>query len=254
MKKMSRKIAAIIAAAMTATTMGVMNAFAGAITVPTTAAEHYSNDTTSKEANVSLNIEPYAGLTAPTDPDNTEVGKHVWSVTVDQDALVWKVKRNVSGGNYNLQWDTTYHKYKVTDAVNESVSFEMYNNDSADKTVTLTNNSNFAVEYDSGITCDLENLFSVSAGGSGTIPVYDKNADQVNNVATSTVSFDINTLNNNVGFWTTKGIGDGTDPRTAVQVGTLTYTFTVGGDPVGDVGQYNALGDNNDNNNASNNP
>ena len=246
MKKMSRKIAAIIAAAMTATTMGAMNAFADEISVPDTVT-HYSDDNDSKSAYVALNIEPYAGVSNPATAVNTDENKHIWSITIDNDALTWKVARNTDGGTFDLEWDTTDHRYKVKNATGETVSFSMYNNDAAAKTVSLTNNSNFGVDFSTAITYT-ENktpqdtdLIKVTANAIGNIPVY---TTQNSNGITSTVTFDVSKLTD--ADWTLFGL-DGTT-HNLYRAGTLTYTFNVGesnGTPVADADQYSGLGNNN---------
>lgn len=235
MKKMSRKIAAIIAAAMTATTMGAMNAFAADLTLTD------GTETGTKTGSVDLNVRVIDG------DELTYISNRVWDIDIDATELTWVVKHNL--GVQTLIWNSVSGTYDVgPDAVDgyefnrattgANSNFSGVTDDDAandfDKSVTLTNKCNFAVTFaatasnaagvsptDSDANQYGSALFSVVAGYTNSMNVYD---------ATSVVAIRpnpsaIESYINNGGKTAIAGLAVN-DTDSKLRLGSASFTFT----------------------------
>ena len=247
MKKMSRKIAAIIAAAMTATTMGAMNAFAADLSLS-------NGDGGTKTGSANLQIQPYNGTHNDAVRENDDEHNNVWDIDITfTDELVWKVNRNTDGGSYDLNWDVSQHKYVVDEVIRPSVRFTLKDGDAREKSVKLSNNSNFPISYNSSISYAAAlspynpNFFSITTGSSGDLAVY----DYLNTTANeSTVTVDLNVNNLSQDIWDameSQAVADAnsaTDPApiefTNITYGSLNFTFEADGEIVANELQYRA--------------
>jgi len=234
MKKMSRKIAAIIAAAMTATTMSVMNVFAADLTLS-------DGENGTKTGSVDLNVRVIDG------DELTYISNRVWDIDIDATELTWVVKHNL--GVQTLIWNSVSGAYDVgPDAVDgyefnrattgANSNFSGVTDDDAandfDKSVTLTNKCNFAVNF----TATASNgtgvsptegdaavygsaLFSVVAGYTNSMNAYD---------ATSKVTIRpnpsaIESYLNNGGKTAIAGLNVN-DTNSKLRLGSASFTFT----------------------------
>lgn len=199
MRKMSRKIAAMIAAAMTATTIGAMNAFAADLTLT-------DGDGGTKTGSVDLNVRVIDGNAL------TYTSTKVWDIDISATELTWVVKHNLGvrtltwnseNGTYDLGSDAVDgYEFNRVQTVGDDSNFTGVSDDDEDndfdKSVTLTNKCNFAVSFtatasnaasvsptDSDATEYGSDLFSVVAGYTNSMNSYN---------ATSTVTIRPNPL------------------------------------------------------------
>ena len=194
MSKMSRKIAAMIAAAMTATTIGAMNAFADYSDLSLN-----DGDGGTKTGSASLNIRKVSG------EDLVYNSTKVWDIDIEGNELTWEVKHNL--GAQNLTWNSETGSYSLSTLEHEGFDFNEtrdnsnsnYANDGDadeandfDKSVTLKNKCNFSVTYTASAVNDVTpdtnflnnpeyssriNLFNVQSGDSGDMVTYGATAD-----------------------------------------------------------------------------
>lgn len=148
MKKMNRKITAMLAAVMTMSAMGAMNAFA----IET---NHYAEGGTSQSAEVDLQAKVSAGTTTETpgsvDSSKDDTDKHIWNVTISADTLQWNlVKNDTVTYTQTLTWDPVNHVYTYArndDWSNDSTesTYTVADTDTASKIVNVKNDSNFEI-------------------------------------------------------------------------------------------------------------
>jgi len=154
MKKMNKKIAAMLAAVMAVSAMGSMSAFATNVT-----SEHYVNGDDTKSATVDLQAKVFTTTETSTagdiDSSKDDSSKHIWNVTISADTLTWDlVKNDNTVYKQNVTWNSATHSYEVTRGDNDTIlsTYTVAQNDTPDKTVNVKNDSNFAITSGTVIT------------------------------------------------------------------------------------------------------
>jgi hypothetical protein len=255
MKKTLRGIAAIVASAMVTSALGAVNVFATDLT---------PDSGLTSNSNGGYNTEVSLGAYASTGASETFTSTATWKITIDSQALKWKV--NYNSGVTTLTWNgTSYARSGNAQAgygFDQTNGGDNYNSTTQnfDKKVTLTNKCNFDVninavttnkagvefpsDYDNSNT---QNFFElVKTEGVGTSNNY--------SLTSSTPSTDIyirpniyaiNSYLNNAGKtdFDEKSRTDNTD---VLNLGKATLTFTKNGNlyqynsnPVGDTSGSN---------------
>ena len=140
MMKMTRKMAAMVAAMMAVSSIGAVNAFAES-----------QNNSVSLKANVTegtVHIEN----SDTEEVEQSDTNKMVWAITLDTDTLSWNIVKdtvNHTTTNYKLVWNKETKKYDKQYTGNPTTTNTTYeyrlNNDEPERMVGITNNSNFAV-------------------------------------------------------------------------------------------------------------
>ncbi|MBP1533790.1 MAG: hypothetical protein IK999_06650 [Ruminococcus sp.] len=135
MMKMTRKMAAMVAAMMAVTSIGAVNAFAETNVTPV------EGDSQASSA-VLLKVK---STDSPRDAQANAIQKQ-WNVTISAEELSWDIVRIVDGGTYNLIWNNTQHKYEKVSNNDGSNRYELADVMETDKYVTIRNDSNFPLE------------------------------------------------------------------------------------------------------------
>ena len=194
-----RTFAAIIAAAMTATAMGTMNAFADG---HTNSSENYSGQTSINDvASIPLEIiasERNVSSEATVDSNYNDTNNYIWSIAITANELSWNVEKvnTISGGTYGLKWNANSLKYEIDNNVGTaqttSTSYDFLSGETPVKSYNVINNSNFNINCtnyiqslegapeglfkfvtdNSGDTVDNDPNFTLAIGQ--TVPVYIK--------------------------------------------------------------------------------
>lgn len=146
MKKTMKRFAAITATMMTISALGSISAFADPIT-----SEHYENGPNVQNASVELQARvsnTTSSTSAGAYSNNVDTEKRIWSVTIDTANLQWDIVRN-NDTKYQqkLTWDPSTHSYVKANDVSSDVvdSYSLADPLSAEKTFTIHNDSNFAI-------------------------------------------------------------------------------------------------------------
>lgn len=186
-----KKLSALTAAVLAFTMVGTIGASASTIST-----NNYSNDTDGKSAEITLKVNP-TPLTQPGDDTvldaatDNDTKNHVWYIDVNQTELTWNITTHYKskGATYGLKWNPetcTYerddHSTNATTASDEQKEFlfsEVPQGEEITKSVSITNKSNFPVEYSTalnyGENISYDGLFMLATEGtnlgSGNIAV-----------------------------------------------------------------------------------
>jgi len=218
MKKM-RKLSALLAAVVTASCMGAMNAFAAG----EVSTNNYTEGGGGQSTYSDLKLEPYvtSSSNALTGSSNNDTVNHVWSIDIDGTSLVWEVEK-VSTTTYRLKWNPSTNKYEK-DSSSTNASYQMHNGDSVAKTATITNHSNFAVNYECSLVGknadDSGNYYSLFDLGNDYSDLID-----IGRYAEQEVTFDVNQMTNDI--WDALFDSAALANNTAVTAAKLKYEFT----------------------------
>lgn len=142
MMKMTRKMAAMVAAMMAVSSIGAISAFAETITGP---ASSYPEDS-DRSGNVSVELQAEVNNT------NTIIDNYtpVWSIEVNTTALVWNVEVTTSGTD-NLIWDPSSQTYSRQPGQRGKAAQVI---GSSDRSISVTNKSNFDISSETSIVFD----------------------------------------------------------------------------------------------------
>lgn len=148
MKKTMKRFAAITATMMTISALGSISAFAD----PTIETDHYIDTQESQNASVELKAK-VSSVDTPVeegdiDPNNNDSVNHIWNVTIDADTLQWDIVRTDTTRKYQVvTWDPVNHTYTKTVGHNQNTvsSYALADNQTADKSFNIKNDSNFAI-------------------------------------------------------------------------------------------------------------
>ncbi|MBP3798680.1 MAG: hypothetical protein J6I46_13030 [Ruminococcus sp.] len=208
MMKMTRKMAAMVAAMMAVSSIGAISAFAET-TVPAPDLENNSQST-----NVELKMKSNDnGMSSQANPI-----MRYWNVSISADELSWDIVRNVDGGTYDLQWNPVEHKYVKSAIVTnpDKNTYVLAQGTDAEKSVTIYNNSNFDLGISNHFDTTYSSVFTYSPGNISTISTGGSRED--------TVTCNINNMDNYI--WNQIFNSFGNDIYAGV--GRIEYTFTAG--------------------------
>lgn len=212
--KMTRKMAAMVAAMMAVSSIGAVNAFAES-----------QNNSVSLKANVT------AGTVRNENSDTEEVdqsdtNKMVWAITLDTETLSWNIVKdtvNHTTTNYKLVWNKETKKYDKQYTGNPTTNdttyeYRLNNEEVPERFVGITNNSNFAVSRSINVSKET----GIDASDSlFTTNIIDSSI-AVGGHVSDTISIDVNAIPHNIDLTLDE-----------VTLGTATYTFMSEGAPVG---------------------
>lgn len=216
MKKTTKTLAAMLAAVMTVSALGSMSAFA----ITDVTSNHYTEGGETKSATVDLQAKVTDGDNTETDgsfnEENVDTGKHIWNVTISADTLKWDLVKNTTTTYYQtLTWDATNHKYTAARATGDgsvqstAAQYEVASPDTADKTVNVQNDSNFAITSATNIATE------ATAKGATFTAVDPQGNIAIGANADTTITIDTSGMAN-----------QGFDSADYVSVGTATITLT----------------------------
>lgn len=215
--KFTKKMAAMIAGMMTIAAMGGMTAFADSQPVTS---NNYTDGLNSQTATVDLQakVSSTTETSSPGDIDSTknDASNHIWAVTISADTLTWDLVRNVNTAyKQNITWNPSTLTYDVTngDIDTTTSTYSVASTDTADKTVNVANNSNFAITSATTTAAPA----SGSAYGATFSVTNPTGAIDIGGNANTTITINVSQMS---GF-------DSTD---YVSVGTATITLTATGD------------------------
>lgn len=192
MKKTMKRFAAITATMMTISALGSISAFAD----PTIETDHYIDTQDSQNANVELKAKVSQTdviNSAGAYSTNVDTEKHIWNVTIDTTTLTWDIVRtNDTKYQQKLTWDPSTHSYVKENDENYTVvdSYRLANNETADKTFNIHNDSNFAITSATTTTPVADN-FGVTFTAEDPQGAIGINGDGV-----TTITIDISNMNN----------------------------------------------------------
>ena len=144
MMKMTRKMAAMVAAMMAVTSIGAISAFAETITGP---ASSYPEDS-DRSGNVSVELWADVTQTPAYVPNPIQA---VWNINVDTSSLEWKITVTDSG-TYDIVWDPVTQSYGTTSPLENKRA--VITEGSATKYIRVTNKSNFDITSHTTIRFD----------------------------------------------------------------------------------------------------
>lgn len=147
MKKTMKRFAAITATMMTISALGSISAFAEPIT-----SENYANGPEYQNASVALqakisNVDTDV-VEGSIDPTQNDSVNRIWNVTIGADTLQWDIVRTDTTRKYQvITWDPVNHTYNKTvgDVQGTVSSYALANNETAEKSFNIKNDSNFAI-------------------------------------------------------------------------------------------------------------
>ncbi|MBQ1433489.1 MAG: hypothetical protein IIZ09_10370 [Ruminococcus sp.] len=143
MMKMTRKMAAMVAAMMAVTSIGAVNAFAEIIDRPA------DNDLEpNRSGNVSVELK--ANVTETTDYVPNPI-QAVWNINVDTSSLLWNITVTDSG-TYDIVWNPETQSY--VRGTPSGVKSAVITDASATKYIRVTNKSNFDISSNTSISFD----------------------------------------------------------------------------------------------------
>ena len=148
MKKTMKRFAAITATMMTISALGSISAF----TDPTITSDHYIDGPEYKNASVALQAK-ISSVDTPMvegdiDPNKNDSANRIWNVTIDADTLQWDIVRTDTTRKYQvITWDPVNHTYTKTVGNDQNTvsSYALADNQSAEKSFNIKNDSNFAI-------------------------------------------------------------------------------------------------------------
>lgn len=194
--------------------VSIVSLFVGAFVVN-------AEDTNSQ--NFGLNLKPTVTTSPETKTENSQDLTKIWNVTFSTDNLVWNITQNKNGGSYYYEWDAengVYHKVTVTSS---SSTTALADGENVNRTITITNKSNFdvtpSIEIANGSY--VNGLFTASYS-SGTL-VYGAHADASIVISEEKLET-IDTLLSESGITDTISVGG----DTAYLVGTATISLNSG--------------------------
>ena len=148
MKKTMKRFAAITATMMTISALGSISAFAE----PTITSDNYSDGPEYKNASVALQAKISNVDTdveeGSIDPTKNDSVNRIWNVTIDADTLQWDIVRTDTTRKYQvITWDPVNHTYTKTVGNDQNTvsSYALADNQSAEKSFNIKNDSNFAI-------------------------------------------------------------------------------------------------------------
>ena len=180
MKKTMKKFAAIIAAMMTVSVFSSMSAFATENPITLT------NDNDEKSARIDLTV------TNDLVTSNVYQSSPTWNVEVlQQEGLLSWSLTGTQINTYTLTWDPSTKSYTSGAA---AVSYSDGTGTFEGKTVTITNNSNFAVSANATVTTgfalDNDSINSIAAaGGTGSFTITPNSNLTTETTGTATFTF-----------------------------------------------------------------
>ena len=215
MMKMTRKMAAMVAAMMAVSSIGAVNAFAEEIRITDS----------SQSAEVALKVNPTyvensGGVADPI---------AVWDITVSADNLVWNIQKTTNIETATLTWDRDNHKY-IMNEPSSSTTYELVNNDSAVKNIRIINDSNFDIEATGQLSSSTPSCFTWTSGSELDASIATGN-DRIDHV-----TVDIAHLDNAWNAANSYGLNNDSEAT----VGTLSYTFNIYGSVYTNTGSYAA--------------
>jgi len=160
--KMTRKMAAMVAAMMAVTSIGAVNAFAEIIDRPA----DYDLEP-NRSGNVSVELKANVTETPAYVPNPIQA---VWNINVNTSSLLWNITVTDSG-TYDIVWDPGTQSYSTTSPSEDKRA--VITDDSATKYIRVTNKSNFDISSTTSITFDESALDGSSVAESQVFGVQD---------------------------------------------------------------------------------
>jgi hypothetical protein len=214
MMKMTRKMAAMVAAMMAVSSIGAVNAFAES-----------QNNSVSLKANVTEGTVHIENRDTE-EVEQSDTNKMVWAITLDTDTLSWNIVKdtvNHTTTNYKLVWNKETKKYDKEytgnpTTTNTTYEYRLNNDDVPERFVEITNNSNFAVSRSINVSKEA----GIDASDSLFMTNIIDSSIAVGGNVSDTISINVGAISQNKDL-----------ALDEVTLGTATYTFMSEGAPVG---------------------
>jgi hypothetical protein len=146
--------------------------------------------------------------------------RHAWYVTVDAQSLTWNVKQTAISTPTKITWNNSTHMYDKSGG-GTSYQTEIDDSDTAPRTLTITNNSNFSVNMTIGVKAEGKMAdFEIKRNSDNAVLAPNNNTPI--NYASGTNSAALTVTPD---FGTVQHLTDGEQ-----QVGTIAITLTANGD------------------------
>ena len=142
--------------------------------------DNYTNGEVLQYADVELTVSAsknIQNLGGEVDSEKNDTQNRIWNVTISAHELHWDLVENVENHDQNwaLKWDVSQHKYvkeyeSSTEFHHDNIA--LAENETADKTFAITNNSNFDVSQETSISANpnlQQSPFEITSGSNSTI-------------------------------------------------------------------------------------